>query len=180
MKGHEFMALVKELRYRGYGDELEWQENLKPCSSASDFAAETVWVILNSGMREQIARIIKSRIYDALLDGADISTVFGHKGKVAAIKYVWDKYDILFADYLKAESKIEFLQTIPYIGKITCWHLAKSLGEDCVKPDRHLVRIAAGYDLTPDNLCEKISGETGYKKCTVDIVLWRSANLKLI
>lgn len=180
MKATEFNELVNELKLRGYGDELEWQESLKPCTVPLQFVSETIWVILNSGMREQIARIICHRIDRAIEEGLDISTAFGHKGKVAAIKYVLENGADLFAKWQAATDKIVFLQTIPFIGKITCWHLAKNLGEDCVKPDRHLVRIASQYDLSPDSLCKKLSSETGYRKCTIDIVLWRAANLKLI
>jgi len=180
MKLSEFNGLKAELIYRGYGEEIEWQENLRHCNNSFDFRDETIWVILNSGMKEQIARMINNRIKEAIAKDIDISLVFGHKGKVAAIKLVRRDCGKLFEEYCKAENKIEFLQTIPFIGKITCWHLAKNLGEDCVKPDRHLVRIAGIYDLTPANLCEKLSNESGLKKCTVDIILWRSANLKLI
>lgn len=180
MNSMGLINIVNELIMLGYQEEIEWQESLKPCDNSFDFRDETIWVILNSGMKEQIARIIINRIRLAIDEGRDISTAFNHKGKVAAIKHVRENCGKLFEGYVMAGNKIEFLQTIPYIGKITCWHLAKSLGEDCVKPDRHLVRIASGYDLTPDNLCEKLSKQTGFRKCTIDIILWRAANLKLI
>ncbi len=180
MTNSEFMKLMCELIDRGYGEEIEWQQSLMPCVDSWNFAQETVWVILNSGMKEQIARQIKDRIYAARNVGKDISEAFGHKGKVAAIKFVWDSYDRLFNEWIRADNKIEYLQTIPFIGKITCWHLAKNLGVDCVKPDRHLVRIADMYGWTPDDLCSKLSNDSGLKKCTVDIILWRAANLKLI
>src|SRR5204862_28581 len=35
-----------------------------------------------------------------------------------------------------------WLTRCPYIGPVTCWHLAKNVGMDVVKPDRHLVRMA--------------------------------------
>jgi len=180
MKLSEFLKLMGQVIEQGYGDEIEWQEGLMPCDNSFSFRDETIWVILNSGMKEQIARMISDRIKKAIGEYRDISEAFNHKGKVAAIKLVMQKHGELFTEYRKSENKIEFLQTIPYIGKITCWHLAKNLGEDCVKPDRHLVRIGEMYGMTPDGLCKKLSEESGFKKCTVDIILWRSANLKLI
>lgn len=180
MEAKQYMDIKQWLINEGYDGEIDWQTNLQPCKSAYDFHGETCWVILNSGMKEQIARQIWNKIKDAWASGIDIAEVFKHKGKVAAIKLVTETYEKLFENYQNAGNKIEYLKTIPFIGKITCYHLAKNLGHDCVKPDRHLVRIANDYNMTPDQLCEKISKETGDKKCVVDIVLWRAANLKAI
>jgi hypothetical protein len=180
MEHQQFNEILTAVVGMGYGHDVEWQENLTPCDNSHDFFLETSWVILNSGMKEQIARIIWDRIKNAWHEGKLASDVFGHKGKSAALEFVRENHASLFAAYIESNDKITFLQTIPFIGKITCWHLAKNLGHDVVKPDRHLVRIAATYGRTPDELCEKISKETGYRKCVVDIVLWRAANLKLI
>lgn len=175
--GQFFRELVQKIEAYGYADEIKWQRELQPCDNNMNFLWETCWVILNSGMKEQIARKIWERIQDAWLEERDISEVFRHKGKVAAIKYVKENSGKLFEGYVLAENKIEFLKTIPFIGNITCYHLAKNLGHDCVKPDRHLVRVANMYGTTPDAFCQKIAHETGEKKCVVDIVIWRACNL---
>ena len=60
---------------------------------------------------------------------------------------------------------------------ITCWHLAKNYGHDCAKPDRYLTRIA-GAEGTHD-LCARLAKETGDRIATVDLVIWRAANLGL-
>lgn len=180
MKKEQFDTLVQKLKDLGYADEIDWQNELEPCDNNNAFMMEACWVVLNSGMKEQIARKIWGRIQGAWSDGIDISEVFKHKGKVAAIKYILANSGNLFEGYVLSTNKIEYLQTIPFIGKITCYHLAKNLGHDCVKPDRHLVRVAKEYNTTPDELCQKLSDDTGYKKCVIDIVIWRSCNLKLI
>lgn len=177
MKKSDFDLLVSELIKSGYSDEIIWQRELKPCDNAYTFFMEACWVILNSGMKEQIARKIWERVQYAWELEQDLSTVFKHKGKVKALNFVNNSRVPLFEGYLAAENKLEYLQTIPFIGKITCYHLAKNLGHDCVKPDRHLMRIAGQYNTTPDELCERLSKETGEKKCVIDIILWRSANL---
>lgn len=176
----DFEALMASLISRGYGEEISWQRDLKECETSSEFANEAIWVILNSGMKEQIARKIYNKISDAISANVDISTVFGHAGKVAAIKHILANHANIFTNYCLSEDKIAYLQTIPFIGKITCYHLAKNLGHDCVKPDRHLVRIAGQYNLTPVELCEKISVVTGEKKCVVDIIIWRACNLNIL
>ncbi|MBN8668779.1 MAG: hypothetical protein J0M30_14875 [Chitinophagales bacterium] len=164
----------------GYEHDIKWQENVTECTNQYEFFFETCWVILNSGMKEQIARKIWERIKKAWEDGVDISEVFKHNGKVKAIKYVEENQSRLFEEYVLAENKIDYLKTIPFIGNITCYHLAKNLGHDCVKPDRHLVRVAKTYNETPDSLCEKISKQSGDRKCVVDIVLWRACNLGIL
>lgn len=175
-----FGNILLYLETNGYAEEIEWQRNLKPVECSYVFLEETCWVILNSGMKEQIARKIWNRIQEAWQNGVDIAEVFKHKGKVPAIKYVANNFGKLFEEYVLSENKIDFLKTIPFIGNITCYHLAKNLGHDCVKPDRHLERLAKEHDTTPDKLCEAISRFTEEKKCVVDIVLWRACNLKLI
>jgi hypothetical protein len=61
-----------------------------------------------------------------------------------------------------------------YIGAVTAFHLAKNLGADVAKPDRHLVRLAASQGF-PDvhSLCSTIAKETGDPLRIVDIILWR-------
>ncbi len=177
----DYNKLVKQVMDAGYAEEIEWASKIQECTNSIDFRDETCWVIINSGMKEQIARKIWNRILNCYYEtGAAISTVFRHTGKVAAIEKVFDNHIELFAEWQQAEDRIEFLQTIPFIGKITVWHLAKNLGMDVCKPDRHLVRIADTYGLSPDELCKRIAFETGNRIATVDTVIWRAANLGFI
>lgn len=181
MKASFYMDIKQCLIEDGYADEIDWQTNIEPVTDATVFRNEAIWVILNSGMREQIARIIHERIWHAYRNGDNISDVFGHKGKVSAIKHILKNYYSIFDGYINSDDKIEYLQEIPYIGTITKYHLAKNLGHDCVKPDRHLVRIAKNYGFSDCNaLCSYLSSETGDKVSVIDIVLWRAANLKVI
>jgi hypothetical protein len=182
MKISYYLDLKKTLIEDGYADEIDWQTNLEPVTNSLLFRDETIWVILNSGMKEQIARIIHGRIWHAINNGEDISKAFGHKQKVAAIKFVLKNFATLFNGYLNSDQKIDYLKdNIPFIGGITKYHLAKNLGHDCVKPDRHLVRIAKEYGFTDCvEMCRNISAQTGDKVCVIDIVLWRAANLGLI
>jgi len=177
MTKDQYTDLRRRLVMAGYGQEIAWAECLKPCDSALDFALEAMWVILCSGMKAQIARMIEEKIYKALNNGQPISSVFGHKGKVKAIEYILDDKHRLFVDFQKATDKLAFLKTLPWIGDITKYHLAKNLGIDVVKPDRHLVRIAAKENKTPHELCKEISGLTGDSLAVVDTVIWRAANL---
>lgn len=176
----QFELILETIISLGYSHEVEWARNVKPCTNANVFLMEYVWVVLNSGMKNQIARKIYDRITKAWGNGEETWTAFGHKGKVKAIDTVRNNYPEYFQNYLDAGDKIEFLKSLPFIGGITCFHLAKNLGHDCAKPDRHLVRIADHYKTTTEELCKKLSEETGERVATIDLVLWRAANLGII
>ena len=159
----------------GFANEIEWASEIKLCNDSTEFAFEAIWVICNSGMKYKIASQIYASILTAITNNTPIETVFNHKGKVKAIKYILEFRNSLFQTFLEAEDKISYLETLPYIGKITKYHLARNLGLDVCKPDRHLERIAQHYRVTPLQLCEKLSQETGDRIGVVDIILWRAS-----
>lgn len=180
MKANKYLDLKNFIIDQGFEKDIEWSESLTECSDAHNFFKEAAWVIVNSGMKNQVAVKIWKRIITAMSNLQPISRVFKHAGKAAAIEYVWANRKRLLADYLLINNdidRIEFLKTIPWIGDITKYHLAKNLGMDVCKPDRHLVRIAKKYELSPEELCKKLSIVTGDRVATVDYVLWRAANL---
>ena len=78
------------------------------------------------------------------------------------------------------DDPIAQLERLPFIDSITSWHLAKNLGIDVAKNDRHLARLAArfGYH-DAHELCGDIAERTGEPAAVIDIVLWRHAALNL-
>ena len=64
--------------------------------------------------------------------------------------------------------------SLPWIGDITKYHLAKNLGANVAKPDRWLVRLADAEKTTVDQLCRRLAIATGDRVATVDVVLWRA------
>ena len=179
-----YLDLKEKIIAAGYASEIDWAEDLKPVADSWTFFCGYVWVVVNAGMREQVARNIYDSIMANFKGGGLPSNVFGHKGKCKAIvetlarlSEVFEKYKALDSD----EARIEFLETLPFIGKITKYHLAKNLGVTGVaKPDRHLARIAKGFKTTAQELCEKISEATGDTVALVDLVIWRAANLGFV
>lgn len=131
-------------------------------------------------MKNQVARGIADKLYPAVLSGKSASTVFGHKHKCESIDFVFANRERLLAEYLATPDaeKLEWIDGLPHIGPITKWHLAKNYGFDCAKPDRHLVRIAG--DEGTHELCARLAKESGDRIATVDVVIWRAANLRLI
>lgn len=93
---------------------------------------------------------------------------------------VYKNREKYYAEYQTAEDKLAYLETLPYIGSIIKFHLAKNLGLDYCKPDRHLVRIAKTYNTTPEEMCKKLAETTSDRITTVDLIIWRAANLKMV
>ena len=170
----QFRQLESVLRHRGYDDIIEWSENLRPPINARAFAREAIYVICNSGMAAAVANPIYWKCIRALNRQKSASTVFGHPGKAHAIDYVWRYRAILFAAYGIAENKIAYCLAMPFIGRVTAHHLAKNLGEDTIKPDVHLMRLARYERIEPFALCERLAKQTGYRIGTIDTILWRA------
>ena len=176
-----FNELIARLDSAGYAEgDIRWAENTKPPANADEFATETVFVICNSGMKHTIARKIFDKCMAAIAAGDSCATVFGHQGKAEAMDHIWAKREELFQGFLAADDKIEFCQTIPWIGGITRFHLAKNFGAQVAKPDVHLVRVAERHATNPQELCERISAASGYKINTVDLILWRACAVGIL
>ena len=180
MKVREYVNLKVSLNDRGYYNEIQWAQDIKPCSTSDHFAFEAIWVIISAGLKNQVARKIEKKLFMSLEAGQSVLVSIGHKGKAKAIDYVLNNKTHLYEQFQNAENKTDFLETLPWIGPITKYHLAKNLGVDTCKPDRHLSRIAAKYNSDPFTFCKELSRKTGDKIAVVDQVLWRAANLGLI
>jgi hypothetical protein len=179
MTPETYQSIKAQLIELGYGEEINCAENVKPPKSTIVFVQEYIWVVINSGMKNQIAQKIYDLVKRALNHGDCLSLYFGHEGKRKAIEYVYDNGIELFKKFKAAENVLDFCLSLPWIGPVTKYHLAKNYGHDCCKPDRHLVRIAEKHKTTPEALCEFLSKATGDRIATVDLVIWRAANLGL-
>lgn len=170
----DFDRIVGRLRTLGFADEdIRWAESLKPPALACDFAMEVVFVICNSGMKFSVANGIYLRL-TRVLGLASASTVFKHRGKAAAIDHIWQNRAKLFTEYKAAPDKLAYLETLPWIGPITKYHLAKNFGLDLAKPDVHLQRLADLHRTTPQELCANLARLSGYRIATVDTLIWRA------
>lgn len=175
-----YLQIRARLVELGHGEDYTWSETLKPPTTAEAMACEYVWVVLNSGMRNTVARKIFDRVWPRVSAGEPISRVFGHKGKVAAIEHVWSHRADYFTCLQAATDVIGWCASLPWIGDITKYHLAKNLGADVAKPDRWLVRLAEASGETVDELCRRLAAATGDRVATVDVVLWRACAIGLL
>jgi len=175
-----------------YVHEIAWQESLHGFDiSESHFLREYAWVVLNSGFREKVIRRYFDYISLCFCDWesaeiielnehvciATVLPVFRNRRKLEAIVATARLLNRSGFEWLKAsleKDAISTLSSLPFVGAITSWHLAKNLGMDVAKPDRHLVRLARrfGYDEV-HQMCRDIHIEVGDRIAVADIILWR-------
>lgn len=187
-----YAAAFGYVQNAGLMPEIEWQRSrCFHTFSESDLLREAAWVILCSGFREAIVRKVFNHISLSFCDWessrAIVATapacrlaaeaVFRNDQKLKAIVGTAHYINQTGFDGFKQrilKDPIPELQRLPYIGPVTVWHLAKNLGFNAVKPDRHLVRLCdwLAYD-DPRSLCSWIAAKTETPIGVVDIVLWR-------
>ncbi len=173
-----YFRIKKEVIEKGHLKEIEWCNNIpnpKELDKKS-FFREYVWVVISSGMNNQITeQIFNNFLID--INNFDFDAI-RHPNKNKAIKKVYNRLDFYFDHFLKSKNKLLFLKNLPHIGDITKYHLARNLGLNYAKPDRHLVRIANHFNYNDvQKFCKKISDLTNEKIGVVDIVFWRFANI---
>jgi hypothetical protein len=189
-----YMTAKESVIEAGFAAEIDWQHQLDfDAVTEQDFLRESAWVIFSSGMREAVVRAKFSAISTAFLHWESAQavvrhskrcrqsalSVFAHEGKVEAVLSLAEAVTQAGFEHVRRRIKeqgVAYLQCFPYLGPATSYHLAKNLGLNVVKPDRHLRRIAkqAGYP-SPGAMCRKIAEVVGDKDSVVDLVLWRYA-----
>jgi endonuclease III len=186
----------KALEYTRCSDlhrkQLEWQRNVSlNAFTETDLLREAAWVVLCSGFRESVVRSIFGHISlcfcdwesaDAIVRASPICKIaalasFKNRAKLDAIvRIAGNVQSAGFSNFRVAvlDDPIKTLQGLPFIGPTTSWHLAKNLGLDVAKPDRHLVRVASrlGFASAHD-VCLAISKSMDEPLKVVDLVLWR-------
>ncbi len=186
------VSIVEE----GFGHEIDWQYRLCFDSvSESQFLEELAWVVLNSGMRESVVRARFASVAESFRYWESAAVVaandtwcreaalghFAHVGKIEAILSAARRVDSVGFQTIRdsiIEQGARYLESFEYLGPVTSIHLAKNLGLDLVKPDRHLCRVAeaAGYG-SPEEMCKVISTATGDRLGIIDLVIWRYATV---
>ncbi|MDR2778133.1 MAG: hypothetical protein LBB13_01325, partial [Rickettsiales bacterium] len=132
----------------------------------------------------------------------DLENIYRNKLKTKAIWNIWNnrhEYQRKFYSLSTPEEKVDFLQTLPNIGPITKYHIARNLGLDFVKYDIWIQRLGtalcgradyaakvSNVKLLPeikeccDRMINELHEETGEKVGFIDVVLWRACQKGLI
>lgn len=207
-----FFDLEKQLRDNGHdSDNQSFDEILdnlqnKKIYTPDEFAFHCVYVILAGGFSQQTAKRIYEKIVSLLkTSGNDFNILiqtFNNKNKIRAICKIWENRHNFCNEYYTLntlDDKLNFLQKLPHIGKITANHLARNLGEDVVKYDIWIQRLGCVFAQRPelstqinnanlncdiktacDNMFAHLTQETNLPCGYIDVVLWKAAQLKLI
>lgn len=173
----------------------------------SKFFAEYIWAVYVSGFRASTI----SKLWDRLLDAYDGLCIMGDANTPEELANVKQKALALFRNERKVDAIIkcadmircginemgwerfrdeqlttpELLQKLPFIGKITRYHLARNIGLlQYVKPDVHLERMSRywGYH-SPQVMCAHLGICAGreprdppLQPGIVDLILWYAAS----
>ncbi len=185
-------ADAKEFVQAHFHEEIAWQSAVRIDDvTESDFLREAAWVIFCTGFRERTLRARFSYLSlcfcdwesgAMIMESADVCrtaalAAFNNSRKVDALiqiagRVAREGFTALKPDILR--QPIEVLMTLPYIGPVTAYHLAKNLGLPVAKADRHLQRLAAALSY-PDahELCGEVAALTGDPPHVVDLIFWR-------
>jgi hypothetical protein len=176
----------------GYEPEIIWQASVSfDDTTETDFLREHAWVTISAGMHEYVVRRHFPAISRSFLDWESANAIMEHEAQCreSALRYFCNhrKIDSIvrvarivssagFESFKESirDNPLEVLQSLPFVGPVTCYHLAKNIGLPFAKPDRHLVRLAGAVGYSDvQSLCTLISEHVGDSVPVVDIVLWR-------
>jgi len=192
---HAYFRAKSYVIKAGFLGEIEWQESqLTRRISQREFLKEAAWVILSSGLSEKCVKVVFPKLTKCFFNWNSKQIVqerhrcrrnalyhFGNRGKIEAILSM---AVFLHQNGLRKiissvnQDGIEYLNRFPFFGPATSYHLAKNVGFDVSKPDRHLVRIAgaAGFKCSFD-MCKNLGSRINESVAVIDLVLWRYATL---
>ena len=206
-----FLEIESKLREMGLDSDDksfdEIKENLSNPKklNPTEFASTVSYVILAGGFSQKTAKRIHKIIMDMLPSYPsveDLLNVFNNKNKINAIYKIWNNRQDFCDGFYKCstlDEKLNYLQHLPHIGKITANHLARNLGENVVKYDIWIQRLGVVYGGN-NVLAERIDNgklDIDIKKCCdemfqhlheqtnlpigyIDVVLWKALQNHLI
>jgi len=180
------------VRRAGLYTEVEWQRRTAlEAFTETELLREAAWVILCSGFREATVRRYFDHISLCFCDWESASSIvdagpacklaarsaIGNEAKLNAIVGVATLVErVGFPTFKQAivADPINELRRLPFIGSITVWHLAKNLGLNTAKPDRHLVRLSERLGFADAfAFCNAVAEAVGEEPKVVDLIVRR-------
>lgn len=176
-----------------YYDRLDYYRGLRFTDTTPDlFWAEYTWVVYAAGFNSKVldkkypalqeayghwlgVGPVRKKYVLAIIRREDkwkaclqVANMMQGAARAKAIKDWWPAFQMTWLD------TPEKLQALPWIGPVSCYHLARNIGQDAVKPDLHLVRLAEHYGFcSPLRMCEYIrSNRQNERLGVVDLVLF--------
>ena len=189
-----FFNLDSQLREMGLdSDDKSFDEIRRTLSnpihlSPDEFASAVSYVILASGFSQKTAKRIHKIIMQKMpANAGDLLKVFNNKNKVNAICKIWDNRQDFCDGYYACsdlESKLNYLQKLPHIGKITANHLARNGvlygGNNELQKKIDNGKLDGDIKKCCDEMFAHLARETGFPIGYIDVVLWKALQNHLI
>ncbi len=167
-----------------------WRGETPASRTDGDLFMEYGWVVISCGMTAHVTSKLWPRMSEAFCqwDPAPVAArpVDARTAALAVLKNPRKINAIIdFADDLvrepglmarlaakPAKEVLAWLQTLPWVGETSRFHLARNIGWDVVVRTGPVPRLAAYLLTTPQELVETTAREVGERVRTVDLVLW--------
>ena len=206
-----FENLDSQLREMGLDSDDKSFDEIKsilsnpPKLSPDEFANAASYVILAGGFSQKTAKKIHRIIMEKMPENPSVDEllkIFNNKNKINAICKIWNNRACFCDGFYNCKNdgdKINYLSTLPHIGKITANHLARNLGINVVKYDIWIQRLGVLYGgnralaekidngkldyeikKSCDEMFEHLAYETGLPIGYIDVVLWKALQNHLI
>ncbi|KKN15941.1 hypothetical protein LCGC14_0981040, partial [marine sediment metagenome] len=184
-----------------FPEDLEWSDEILHTDlkdiTKEWFYAEYIHVVYCSGFSVRTVRMKQDAIREAYYDYDPVKvaanpeearrkamkkTAIRNKQKIMSIiKAAGIINDLEWPEFLyKAKNNFDLFKTLPYIADKLKYHLARNVGFNVIKPDVHIERLANHYGLDPFEMCDMLSEKTGLPRHTVDSIIWRAAQQKVL
>ncbi|KAL0236610.1 hypothetical protein PCE1_000008 [Barthelona sp. PCE] len=166
-----FFTSAREFTLAHHSKDLDHVNSRSWPPSFMDFMDEYIYVVCASGFRSLHAAKLAPKLYDALIktNGEDeeaLLIIFKNGRKIRAIRSVFNGFKDnieAYQEFVNSINEIQDFKVLPYIGDITCYHIARNTGYSSVsKPDLHLTRLLERFEF------ENVQDLCGYLRENVD------------
>lgn len=168
----------------------QWRRERPENRTDRDLLAEYAWVVVSCGMTAHVTdrlwpglsaafrnwdpAAVAAAARDAQIEAL---SVLKHPRKIGAILAMADSLAEQPGQMARLAARpvpeaLAWLQTLPWVGPTSRYHLARNLGWDVVVQTGPVPRLAAFLETTPDDLVRRTAGEVGERIRVVDLVLW--------
>ncbi|MFZ5825235.1 MAG: hypothetical protein ACOY94_13045 [Bacillota bacterium] len=167
-----------------------WRSERPEGRTDQDLLSEYGWVVVSCGMTAHVTSKLWPGLTEAFCrwDPAEVAArpvdvrvaalgVLKHPRKIGAILDYADDLarhpgQMARLAALPVKEVLAYLQTLPWVGEKSRYHLARNLGWDVVVKTGPVPRLAAFLQTTPEALVEATAREVGERLRTVDLVIW--------
>ncbi|GKT34453.1 hypothetical protein ADUPG1_007804 [Aduncisulcus paluster] len=182
-KALEEFHLAQQFTRSTHLPDLEWIK----CRDLStlefdEFMQEYCYVVVASGFRARVASRLAPELAACHGDIEKMRAIFKNERKISSISKMYhmfhdkpDAWTVQKSTWLSSD--VSALEALPFIGKITKFHLARNIGlslhdASAVKPDLHLVRWCTKHGYGVKELVMNISADVCIPPGIVDFILW--------